>query len=74
MPATLLSGDHGRVADWRRAHALRRTLDRRPDLLSEQGLTEAKRRQLAEFDLGGPHDATEQPPLLSSDRDDEAPA
>ena len=54
VPATLLSGDHGRVADWRRAHALRRTLDRRPDLLSERDLTDAQRRQLAEFDLDRP--------------------
>jgi tRNA (guanine37-N1)-methyltransferase len=31
----LLSGDHARVARWRRAAALRRTLERRPDLLPE---------------------------------------
>ena len=74
VPATLLSGDHGRVADWRRAHALRRTLDRRPDLLSEPSLTEAQRRLLAEFDRGGPDDANEQPPLPSSDGDHEASA
>ena len=29
----LRSGDHGRVERWRHAEALRRTLDRRPDLL-----------------------------------------
>ena len=74
MPATLLSGDHGRVADWRRAHALRRTLDRRPDLLSEPDLTETQRRLLAEFDRGGQDDTNEQPPRPSSDRDGEAPA
>lgn len=61
VPAMLLSGDHGRVADWRRAHALRRTLDRRPDLLSERDLTDAQRRQLAEFDLDRPDDAAEAP-------------
>ncbi len=33
VPDVLLSGDHGRVAEWRRAQALRRTADRRPDLL-----------------------------------------
>jgi tRNA (guanine37-N1)-methyltransferase len=33
VPAVLLSGDHGAVARWRRAEALRRTAARRPDLL-----------------------------------------
>jgi tRNA (guanine37-N1)-methyltransferase len=33
VPDVLLSGDHARVARWRRAAALRRTLARRPDLL-----------------------------------------
>jgi len=33
VPEVLLSGDHGRVAEWRRAEALRRTAERRPDLL-----------------------------------------
>ena len=34
VPEILLSGDHGRVAEWRRQEALRRTQARRPDLLS----------------------------------------
>ncbi|MEI8002554.1 MAG: tRNA (guanosine(37)-N1)-methyltransferase TrmD [Actinomycetes bacterium] len=33
VPEVLRSGDHGRVRRWRRAEALRRTLQRRPDLL-----------------------------------------
>ena len=33
VPEVLLSGDHGRIARWRRATALRRTLERRPDLV-----------------------------------------
>jgi tRNA (guanine37-N1)-methyltransferase len=33
VPAVLLSGDHGKVAAWRRAAATRRTAARRPDLL-----------------------------------------
>ncbi len=33
VPEVLRSGDHARVARWRRAQSLRRTLDRRPDLL-----------------------------------------
>ena len=33
VPAVLLSGDHARVAAWRREQAVQRTRDRRPDLL-----------------------------------------
>jgi tRNA (guanine37-N1)-methyltransferase len=35
VPEVLLSGDHARVARWRRAAALRRTRARRPELLPE---------------------------------------
>lgn len=34
VPDVLLSGDHGRIANWRREQRLRRTRERRPDLLS----------------------------------------
>ena len=37
VPEVLRSGDHGRVARWRRAAALRRTLARRPDLIESRG-------------------------------------
>jgi len=33
VPAVLLSGDHGRIAAWRHEQRLRRTAERRPDLL-----------------------------------------
>jgi tRNA (guanine37-N1)-methyltransferase len=33
VPEVLLSGDHARIAAWRHEQALRRTADRRPDLL-----------------------------------------
>lgn len=32
VPEVLLSGDHGRIADWRREQAVQRTRERRPDL------------------------------------------
>jgi tRNA (guanine37-N1)-methyltransferase len=52
VPEVLRSGDHGRIARWRRAQALRRTLDRRPDLIAARGgLSESDRRLLAEFGL-----------------------
>ena len=34
IPPVLLSGDHGKIAAWRRREALRLTAERRPDLLS----------------------------------------
>ena len=34
VPDVLLSGDHARIADWRREQAAERTRDRRPDLLA----------------------------------------
>lgn len=37
VPEVLLSGHHQRVAQWRRAMALARTLERRPDLVKARG-------------------------------------
>jgi tRNA (guanine37-N1)-methyltransferase len=37
VPEVLRSGDHGSVARWRRVQALRRTLERRPDLVASRG-------------------------------------
>ena len=37
VPDVLLSGDHGRIAAWRREQAERRTAERRPDLLASTG-------------------------------------
>lgn len=37
VPEVLRSGDHGRVARWRKAKALRRTMAARPDLLEARG-------------------------------------
>ena len=51
VPAVLLSGDHGAIARWRRAQSLRRTLDRRPDMLSWQALSDEDRMLLDEWKL-----------------------
>lgn len=37
VPDVLRSGDHGKIARWRREEGLRRTAERRPDLLSGAG-------------------------------------
>lgn len=39
VPEVLLSGDHAKIAAWRREEALRRTRERRPDLLGAAGGT-----------------------------------
>jgi tRNA (guanine37-N1)-methyltransferase len=50
VPDVLLSGDHGRVARWRRWMALRRTLALRPDLVEAAGgLAQKDMRLLEEF-------------------------
>lgn len=36
VPDVLLSGDHGRIAAWRREQRRRRTAERRPDLLADE--------------------------------------
>jgi tRNA (guanine37-N1)-methyltransferase len=37
VPEVLISGDHGKVAQWRRQQAMARTKQRRPDLLDKRG-------------------------------------
>jgi tRNA (guanine37-N1)-methyltransferase len=50
VPEVLRNGDHGRIARWRRAMALRRTLELRPDLLEARGgLTDDERSLLDEL-------------------------
>jgi len=46
VPEVLLSGDHARIARWRREQALLRTYQRRPDLLERAELSEADRKFL----------------------------
>jgi len=47
VPAVLLSGDHARIARWRREQALYRTWRARPELLERAGL-DAEERELVE--------------------------
>jgi tRNA (guanine37-N1)-methyltransferase len=46
VPEVLVSGDHARIARWRREQSLLRTLQRRPDLLEKAELSEADRKFL----------------------------
>jgi tRNA (guanine37-N1)-methyltransferase len=46
VPDVLVSGHHGEIAKWRRQEAVRRTRDRRPDLLASAPLTDDERKFL----------------------------
>jgi len=46
VPEVLRSGDHARIARWRRAQSLARTLARRPDLIERRGGLSADERAL----------------------------
>ena len=56
VPEVLVSGDHARIARWRREQALLRTWQRRPDLLAQAPLTDADRKFLAKLETDDPHD------------------
>ena len=40
VPEVLMSGDHEKIRRWRRQEALKKTLQRRPDLLDKAGLSD----------------------------------
>lgn len=46
VPEVLRSGDHAKIELWRRQQALKRTAERRPDLLKTAPLTDADRKFL----------------------------
>ena len=52
VPAVLLSGDHARIARWRRAQALWLTWRQRPDLLGRATLDAEDRRWIERFERG----------------------
>jgi tRNA (guanine37-N1)-methyltransferase len=50
VPEVLRSGDHARIAKWRLAQSLHRTLASRPDLIERRGgLSDGEKRLLEEF-------------------------
>ena len=50
VPDVLRSGNHAAIARWRRKESLRRTLERRPDLLEAAHLSDEDRALLEEID------------------------
>lgn len=53
VPEVLLSGHHAQIAQWRREQALKRTWERRPDLLEQAELSEADREFLRKLRTKG---------------------
>ena len=49
VPETLLSGHHKEISRWRKREAVRRTLNRRPDLLAQASLDDEERAILEEL-------------------------
>lgn len=49
VPEVLTSGNHQKIAEWRHKEALRRTFERRPDLLEDYPLTDQDKKWLREF-------------------------
>jgi len=49
VPDVLLSGNHARIETWRKKESLRRTLERRPDLLENYALNEVEKALLEEI-------------------------
>jgi tRNA (guanine37-N1)-methyltransferase len=52
VPDVLLSGNHAEIEKWRRREALKRTLMKRPDLISQAELTDEDRSALEEIKKG----------------------
>ncbi len=65
VPGVLLSGDHKKIARWRKKESLRQTLLKRPDLIKKANLDPEDRDLLAEIEaeieegLGGKEDRNE---------------
>ncbi|MEJ2744401.1 MAG: tRNA (guanosine(37)-N1)-methyltransferase TrmD [bacterium] len=49
VPEVLVSGDHEKVRRWRRREALRRTFERRPDLIAKARLSDEDREFIREL-------------------------
>ncbi len=52
VPDVLLSGDHGKIARWRREQAVRRTAERRPDLVAATTVGDDEVRLATPADAG----------------------
>lgn len=51
VPSVLMNGNHGLIEEWRHKESLRRTFQRRPDLIEEMELTDKEKKWLTEFSV-----------------------
>lgn len=49
VPEVLLSGHHGRIEEWRTKESLKRTFERRPELIKEESLTQKQQEWIKEW-------------------------
>jgi len=52
IPAVLKSGNHAKIAEWRKQQSLGRTQQRRPDLLKEKNLSKEEEMLLSKYFKG----------------------
>jgi len=68
VPEVLLSGDHARIAKWRREQIILRTLQRRPDLLDKAELGQEEKRLVARL-LTSANSSQHQQTKINADRE-----
>jgi tRNA (guanine37-N1)-methyltransferase len=71
VPAVLLSGDHARIARWRRVQAIWLTWRARPDLLASARLTAEERKIVERFEQGDTPEQLDEPADSSDGRERE---
>ena len=49
VPEVLLSGNHKRIEEWRKVEAIKTTLERRPDMLKEEDISEKDKKLLKKY-------------------------
>ncbi len=49
VPPVLLSGNHAKIADWRRVQSILTTIERRPDMLTEEKLSDKDKKILKKY-------------------------
>jgi tRNA (guanine37-N1)-methyltransferase len=78
VPQILRSGDHGRIARWRRAQAIARTVAERPDLVERRGGLSDEEKQLVEeigaLEQNGPEGYPDESPPGQRPQDSESSA
>jgi tRNA (guanine37-N1)-methyltransferase len=71
VPDVIISGDHAAVESWRRVQSLRRTLERRPDLIERHPLTGDEQKLLAAAEKAGKTAPDAALPAPSTSRSDD---